>query len=125
MALGDDGRALPQALRSHDPGRDHYFAFDVLELDRRDLRSLPLEERREILSSLLETAGASGWLAPVAAVPDGARLLAACEALGFEGVVSKRRDLPYRSGPRRGWVKVKCEAWRAHHGDRGKMFAKG
>jgi ATP-dependent DNA ligase len=30
----------------------------------------------------------------------------ACK-LGFEGIVSKRRDHPYRSGPSKGWIKVK------------------
>ena len=32
--------------------------------------------------------------------------------MGLEGIVSKRRDSPYRSGIKRDWIKVKCEAWR-------------
>jgi ATP-dependent DNA ligase len=31
---------------------------------------------------------------------------AACK-LGLEGIVSKRLDAPYRSGPSKGWIKVK------------------
>jgi ATP-dependent DNA ligase len=35
---------------------------------------------------------------------DGMKLLAAAEKMGLEGVVSKRCDAPYRSGPRCGWI---------------------
>jgi ATP-dependent DNA ligase len=44
--------------------------------------------------------------------PDGAALLEHCAAFGLEGVVSKRIDKPYVSGPTRYWVKVKCPTWR-------------
>jgi bifunctional non-homologous end joining protein LigD len=30
--------------------------------------------------------------------------------MGLEGIVSKRRDLPYRSGRVRSWIKVKNPA---------------
>jgi ATP-dependent DNA ligase len=30
------------------------------------------------------------------------------DKLGIEGIVSTRRDQPYRSGPRGGWLKIKC-----------------
>jgi len=32
--------------------------------------------------------------------------------MGLEGVVSKRRDAPYRFGSKCGWIKVKTQAWR-------------
>jgi len=44
------------------------------------------------------------------------------ECLGFEGIVSKRKDSVYRSGPRCGWIKTKCQGWRAANKDRGKFF---
>ena len=34
------------------------------------------------------------------------RVLRACK-LGFEGIVSKHREHPYRSGPSKAWLKVK------------------
>src|SRR5262245_37643393 len=43
---------------------------------------------------------------------DGEALLRVAEKHGLEGVVSKRRDAPYRSGACRGWRKVKTIAWR-------------
>jgi ATP-dependent DNA ligase len=38
---------------------------------------------------------------------DGARVFEHACRLGLEGIVSKRRDAPYRSGRSKAWVKVK------------------
>ena len=70
-----------------------------------------------------------GWsgrahAASVTSVPDGATLLAECERLGFEGFVSRRRDLPLRSGRRSDWVKVRCDRWRTENRERGKLLEK-
>jgi ATP-dependent DNA ligase len=40
----------------------------------------------------------------------------------LEGVVRKKREAPYRSGPCRDWVKVKTAAWREAKKKRGKLF---
>jgi len=53
---------------------------------------------------------------------DGAELLAAAERMGLEGVVSKRHDSTYRSGPRCGWVKTKTNTWREVNKDRWRLF---
>jgi len=37
----------------------------------------------------------------------GKRLFAAACKLGLEGIVSKKFDAPYRSGPSKSWIKVK------------------
>ena len=52
---------------------------------------------------------------------DADKLLAECERLGLEGIVSKRGDQPYRAG-RCDWVKVKTKAWREANRDRGELF---
>jgi ATP-dependent DNA ligase len=46
-----------------------------------------------------------------ASFDDGEKLLALTERTGLVGIVSKRRDPPYRSR-RCDWIKVKCRAWR-------------
>ena len=38
------------------------------------------------------------------------------------GIVSKRRDLAYRSGPTRDWLKVKTATWRAANRGRWELF---
>jgi ATP-dependent DNA ligase len=40
----------------------------------------------------------------------------------LEGIVSKRRDAPYRSGKQCGWVKVKCATWREANKERWRLF---
>jgi ATP-dependent DNA ligase len=40
------------------------------------------------------------------------------------GVVAKRKDAPYRSGPRSGWIKVKTAEWRAANQWRAEFFEK-
>jgi ATP-dependent DNA ligase len=37
----------------------------------------------------------------------GDKLFAAACSLGLEGIVSKKLDAPYRSGPSKTWIKVK------------------
>jgi ATP-dependent DNA ligase len=37
----------------------------------------------------------------------GDRLFAAACSLGLEGIVSKKLDAPYRSGPSKIWIKIK------------------
>jgi len=84
-----------------------YFLFDVLHLDGRDLRALPLEERKRALRSLVGRGGE-----PVRygehVLGSGAEFFRAACGRGLEGIVSKRRDGPHRAGRGRDWVKVKC-----------------
>jgi bifunctional non-homologous end joining protein LigD len=79
--------------------------FDLLALDGNDVTDLPLVARRRLLDQLVEPG--PHWQVPTA-YDDGAALFAAAEDRGLEGVISKRRDSPYRPGTRtREWVKVK------------------
>ena len=63
-----------------------------------------------------------GYLALLAseAFSDGQALLRVAEKHELEGVASKRRDAPYRSGACRRWRNVKTDAWR-----NGDLSAKG
>lgn len=99
------------------------WCFDLLEVDGRDLRALPLVTRRARLKALLKAAG-DPMLRPSETFKDGEKLLAACAANGLEGIVSKKADQPYKSGRNHGWVKVKTHAWRAANANRGELFGK-
>jgi ATP-dependent DNA ligase len=48
--------------------------------------------------------------------------LAEANRLGLEGVVSKRRDAPYRSGKQCDLLKVKCATWRDANKERWRLF---
>lgn len=84
-----------------------FLAFDVVALGDRDLRPLPLSTRKELLGEVLPGKGIVRALDHLTG--DGRPLFAFCEAHGLEGVVGKRLDSPYRSGPKRSadWVKIK------------------
>ena len=53
---------------------------------------------------------------------DGLALLRVAEERGLEGVVSKRRDAPYRSGECRDWRQVKTFARREANRERWRLF---
>ena len=82
------------------------MAFDILRLDGRDLRNLPLEERLAQLEMLLSLSKIQG-VALVPSFDDGEALMLAAMEHSLEGVVSKRRASYYISGRCRHWVKSK------------------
>jgi bifunctional non-homologous end joining protein LigD len=83
-----------------------YYVFDVLVADGRDVRALPLEERRAVLEDLL------AWRDPLRmtgqTTGDGAALLAGACRDGWEGLIAKRLGTPYTSARSRDWLKLKC-----------------
>jgi bifunctional non-homologous end joining protein LigD len=85
-----------------------FFLFDVLWADGEDVRALPLRERKEVLAGLLDFGG------PLALTEhrtqDGAAYYEQACASGWEGLVVKRGDAPYRAGRSRDWLKFKCQA---------------
>jgi len=87
------------------PGGDvSYHVFDIMWLDGRDLRSLPLEERLDVLRQL----PLSGPLKRVEPVVESSPWERA-EREGWEGVIAKRRDSIYEHRRSRNWLKMKCE----------------
>jgi bifunctional non-homologous end joining protein LigD len=84
------------------------YAFDLLELDGRDLRGKPWDDRRELLAQLLTGADDGIRLCEHIEDADGAAVVfrAAC-SMGLEGIVAKRRDSRNHSGRSREWIKIK------------------
>ena len=113
-----------RALHFHnDVGVLCVWCFDLLHLDGKDLRALPLTERKATLERLIYKAR-DNRLRFSETFDDGAKLLASCDRMSLEGIVSKRADAPYRSGPTKDWIKVKCAAWREANKDRHELFKK-
>jgi bifunctional non-homologous end joining protein LigD len=85
-----------------------YFAFDLLHLDGRDLRGLPLSERKALLARLVRGSGQTIRYSDHVEGQGGAFYDRACR-MGLEGIISKQ-NAPYRSDRGMAWVKVKCIA---------------
>jgi bifunctional non-homologous end joining protein LigD len=111
--VAPSGKTSFQALQNAFAGGGRaglsYFAFDLLHLDGRDISKLPLDARKAELRSVLQSLPADSIIRYSDHFEeDGALILRrACE-IGAEGIVSKRRDLPYRPGRNAGWLKAKC-----------------
>ena len=93
------------------PGRDSppvYVVFDLLHLLGRDTTGLPLTDRRRLLGQLV----ADGAVLRTSESLSGdvyGLLERACRE-GWEGLIAKRSDSPYRSGRSPDWRKLKCSA---------------
>ena len=84
-------------------------AFDCLHVDGQDLVPAPWSRRREALEEVVAGLLAQDARLPLQVSPvfdDAADVLAAARTHGWEGVVVKRRDSPYRPGVRSpDWIK--------------------
>jgi bifunctional non-homologous end joining protein LigD len=82
------------------------YAFDLIELNGDDMRRDPLEVRKATLRSMLAKAGL-GLRFNQHMEGDGPTVFAHACKMGLEGIVSKRKDSPYRSGRSPDWLKMK------------------
>jgi len=109
VALDESGRPnfnLLQNFRS-EASRIHYFIFDLLICNDRDLTGLPLRDRRKLMKSLLKLRSPRLRIAEQfeASAND---MLAAVRQQQLEGVIGKRKDSLYEPGKRTGsWVKYR------------------
>ncbi|MGN6269725.1 MAG: DNA ligase D [Sphingomonas sp.] len=83
------------------------FAFDLLSLDGEDLSRLPNVQRKERLRAVIVGADPRLQFAEHI-VGAGEKMFSALCGEGYEGLVSKRADAPYRSTRTRNWLKTKC-----------------
>lgn len=111
VAMGPEGKpsfSLLQAVLKGAPGKLAYFAFDLLEQGGKSIASLPNIERKERLQSLLIPAKESAHIFFADHVVQGQKLFNTLCEKGYEGIISKKADAPYRSQRTRNWLKVKC-----------------
>jgi bifunctional non-homologous end joining protein LigD len=83
------------------------FAFDLLRLDGRDLRALPLVERKELLRGLLPPRGRLRYVQHVEG--RGRALFEQVRRRGLEGLLAKRADSPYVGGRSPQWLKITAD----------------
>ena len=100
---------LQEALKSGRSDRMVFYAFDLLYLDGYDLTRVPLIDRKILLAGCLDDVPAHGAVRYSEHIErSGAAMVRHACRLGLEGIVSKRKDLPYRAGRGPHWLKIKC-----------------
>jgi ATP-dependent DNA ligase len=108
-AIVCDGKGLAvfQFIRNYRRGNIATIcAFDLIEIDGRDMRQQPIEERKHVLKWLL-TKSHPGITYNRHFDVEGAIVFHHACKLGCEGIVSKRIGSPYRAGRSADWIKVK------------------
>ncbi|MDB6063973.1 MAG: polymerase LigD, ligase domain protein [Pedosphaera sp.] len=113
VAVDAQGRSSFQLLQAYNlPGHKKkppilYYAFDLMNLNGRDLTGLPLTRRKEILKFLLAPITET-VLFSASIEAQSRRVVQAMKSRGLEGVIAKRKDSKYEPGRRSGaWVKFK------------------
>lgn len=123
--FGDVARAIEHG------GPFVFYGFDLMSLNGQDLTPAPLADRRAALEKLFADVTPRGFLRLSPVLNGiGADLFHQIGEAGGEGLVSKLRDAPYRSGRSAAWVKSKVErrgafviiGWQ-HSPVRGRAFA--
>jgi DNA ligase D-like protein (predicted ligase) len=117
VALDIDGRPSFNTLQNYGSGGAplHFYIFDLLILEGRDVMGEPLVKRRELLEEhVLPKLAEPIRYSPVleAKLED---LIRSVKAQGLEGLVAKRRNSKYEPGQRSG-------AWKKMRVDQGQEF---
>jgi bifunctional non-homologous end joining protein LigD len=86
-------------------GSAQLYAFDLLELDGKDLRDEPIEKRKATLNQLLGADRAGLLISQLVDAPAEVAFRHICQ-LGFEGIVSKKLGSRYESGRSSLWLKA-------------------
>src|SRR5690606_30362515 len=103
-----DFQALQQRLDQPLTRGVRYVLFDLMAVSGRSVRKAPLDERRAGLKELLVGRRGPLRLSRELTWNDDELLQRACSS-GLEGIISKRRSAPYRSGRTMEWRKTKCD----------------
>jgi bifunctional non-homologous end joining protein LigD len=117
VALDEQGRSSFQVLQNRQrasarPPVILFYLFDLLNLNGRDLKAMPLIQRKQVLEELLKGTGTAGPIR-LSPVLEGRAAQIWKEVLrhGFEGVIAKQKDSVYEPGRRSGaWLKIKTHA---------------
>jgi bifunctional non-homologous end joining protein LigD len=110
VVLGPDGLSRFDELRRREAAHSAMlYAFDLIEHDGLDLRDLPFLDRKAALALLLRGTD-THILFNAHVAGDGPTVFEHACRLGAEGIVSKKVDGTYRSGPCPMWIKVRNPA---------------
>lgn len=98
---------LMQNFQGTKQGQLFYYVFDLLFLNGKDLRELPLIERKRLLKDLLEQSSFSKIRYSDHIAKQGIAFFRTAENKKLEGIIAKKMDSVYVSKRSRDWLKIK------------------
>lgn len=98
---------LMQNFQRSQEGHLFYYAFDILYLNGKDLRNLPLIERKELLKEIIEQTPFTQVRYGDHIIGKGKLFFQQAEKNQLEGIIAKKMDSLYLSKRSREWLKIK------------------
>lgn len=109
VLLNSKGRPDFQMLQNYENNLDHllvYYVFDLLQLDGKNMKNLPLVDRKIILKKLLGKNSIIHYCEHVDT--NGVEFLKQVKEKGLEGIIAKQKESEYITGRRtKQWLKMK------------------
>ncbi|MEX2336655.1 MAG: non-homologous end-joining DNA ligase [Fulvivirga sp.] len=109
IAFGKDGKPSFQALQNYNNRKNVpvlYYVFDCIEFEGRDITTLPLHERKEILKQLLPESKIIRYCDHI--IEGGKVFYDEIVRADLEGMIAKHKDSLYYKGKRSSsWLKIK------------------
>ena len=109
VLLNEKGRPDFQKLQNYGQNKNYqlvYYVFDILSHDGKDLKTLPLIERKKLLKKVLKKSGPVRFCSHVE--EHGDDFFKAVKGEDMEGIIAKKKDSRYNPGLRtREWLKIK------------------
>lgn len=88
-------------------GTPYFYAFDILSLNGKDLRALPLLARKKILKKAISGLKHVRYSRHI--LTRGKAFFRAAEKKGLEGIIAKKADSTYQYARTRNWLKIKAK----------------
>lgn len=110
VVLDKRGRShfqLMQNFQRTKQGPLYYYVFDLLFLNGKDLRGLPLMERKQLLKDLIEKTSFTLVRYSDHVLTHGRAFFRLAEKKKLEGIMAKKMDSPYVSKRSHDWLKIK------------------
>ena len=109
VLLNEKGRPDFQKLQNYAQHKDlplAYYVFDILSYQGKDLKQMPLIERKQLLKKVLRKTGPVRFCSHIE--EHGEDFFKAVKAEDMEGVIAKKKESLYTVGSRtREWLKIK------------------
>lgn len=109
VILDKKGRSNFQLVQNYQRSKQtpYYYVFDILYFNDRDLRGMPLIERKKILKKLLSSRRNSQVRFGDYIEEKGISFFRAVKKKGLEGVIAKKENSTYQSRRSKDWLKIK------------------